>query len=157
MSPNTKTIKLWLLASVALTDAYTDFILSRQAMNCTPSTLAFYKYTAGAFLSWVESQGVTDPQEIAARHVRQYLARLISNGRKDTTLHANARAIRTIVKFWHNEGYIQPIKFDMPKLSKKRLTVLNAEQLRQIVQACNVRDKASKKCSHSLMGKTCIG
>ena len=52
----------WQLASVALTDAYTDFTLSRQAINCTPAALAFYRYTAGAFLSWVEFQGVTDPQ-----------------------------------------------------------------------------------------------
>ncbi len=141
--PQPKTQAKWTLASVALTDAYTDFILSRQAMNCTRATLEFYKHTAGAFLSWVESQGVTDPQEVTARHVRQYLAQLIANGRKDTTLHANARAIRTLLRFWYAENYITAlVKFDMPKLSKKRLPVLTADQLRQIVKACNVRDKA---------------
>src|SRR5215208_2247785 len=57
MSPRTKTKQEWSLASVALRDAYTDFYLSRQAMNCTPSTLAFYKYTAGKFLEWIESCG----------------------------------------------------------------------------------------------------
>ena len=41
----------WLLTSVALRDANTDFILSRQAMNCTAFTLAFYKYTTGKFLN----------------------------------------------------------------------------------------------------------
>ena len=46
----TKTNEKWLLTSVALRDAYTDFILSRQAMNCTPSTLAFYRYTDGMHL-----------------------------------------------------------------------------------------------------------
>ena len=30
----------------------------------------------------------------------------------------------------------------MPKLSKKRLPVLTAEQLQQVIKACNVRDKA---------------
>jgi site-specific recombinase XerD len=45
-------------------------------MNCTPATLEFYRHTAGAFLSLVEAQGVTDPQEVAARYVRQYLAQL---------------------------------------------------------------------------------
>lgn len=142
MSPKTKTIQSWPLASVTLLDAYTDFWLSRQAMNATPATLAFYRYTAGAFLSWLESQGVTDPQEVTARHVRQYLAQLIDQGRKDTTLHAHARAIRTLLKFWHEENYMQPVKFDMPKLERKRLLVLNAEQLKQIVAACDVRDKA---------------
>jgi integrase/recombinase XerD len=112
-------------------------------MNCTSATLEFYWHSAGAFLSWIENQGVTDPLEVTVCHVRGYLSHLIDAGRKDTTLHANARAIQTLLRFWHNEGYIpQPVKFDMPKLSKKRLPVLTAEQLRQIVKACNVRDKA---------------
>jgi site-specific recombinase XerD len=128
---------------LALTDAWTDFYLSRQAMNCTPATLAFYRHTAGAFLLWIEGQGVTDPAEVTARHVRQYLAGLIALGRKDTTLHAHARAVRTLLRFWHNEGYTPaPVRFDMPKLEKKRLPVLTTEQLRQIVKAANVRDKA---------------
>jgi len=69
-----------------------DLVLSRQAMNCTPATLSFYKYTVGAFLEWTEGKGITGPEEITARHVLQYLAQLITNNRKDTTLHANARA-----------------------------------------------------------------
>ena len=141
--PRTLTKAKWTLASVALTDAYTDFILSRQAMNCTPATLEFYKYTAGAFLSWAEAQGITQPEGVTARYVRQYLAGLANVGRKDTTLHANARAIRTLLRFWHAENYLAaPVRFDMPKLAKKRLPVLTADQLQQIAKACNARDCA---------------
>lgn len=112
-------------------------------MNCTPATLQFYQFTAGVFLAWVESQGATDRQEVTARHVRQYLAQLINDGKKDTTLHAHARAIRTLPRIWHAEGYTPGlVKFDMPKQAKKRLPVLTAEQLQQAVRACNTRDKA---------------
>jgi len=143
MPAQTKIQKKWTLASVALIDAYTDFILSRQAMNCTPATLEFYKYTAGAFLSWIEQNGVTEPREVTARYVRQYLALLRDRNKKDTTLHANARAIRTLLRFWHVEGYTPAhVKFDMPKLAKKRLPVLTAEQVKTVIRACNVRDKA---------------
>jgi hypothetical protein len=45
-------------------------------MNCTPATMSFYKFTAGFFLQWAEGQGVTGPEEISARHGRQYLAQL---------------------------------------------------------------------------------
>lgn len=138
----TKTIQKWSLASAALRDAYTDLILSRQAMNCTPVTMSFYRFTAGKFLEWIEGQGVTDPQEVSARHVRAYLAELANAGKADTTMHDYARAIKTLLRFWHNEGYSGPVKFDMPKLSKKRLPILTADQLREIVKACNVRDKA---------------
>jgi integrase/recombinase XerD len=130
-------------ASIALTDAYTDFVLSRQAMNCTKATIDFYRHTARVFLVWSEGQGVDAPEKLSARYVRAYLAELVAKGKKDTTLNAHARAIRTLCIFWHTEGYIpQPIKFEMPKLEKKRLPVLNAEQLQRVVEACDVRDKA---------------
>jgi len=133
----------WNLASLVLTDAYTDFILSRKAMNCTPATIRFYRFTAGAFLSWCETQGITSPEEVTARQVRQYLARLIDANKKDTTVHANARAIRTLLRFWHAENYMSVlIKFSMPKLEKKRLPVLTVEQLKQVLSVCNKRDKA---------------
>lgn len=139
----TKTTTKWTLASVALRDAYTDFILSRQAMNCAPTTLEFYYYTVGKFLEWIEARGIASPEEVTARYVREYLAELVSTGKKDTTVWDHARAIKTMVRFWKEEGYIQEvIRFDLPKLAKKRLPVLNAEQLKQIIQACNVRDRA---------------
>ena len=54
----------WSLASYVLRDAWTDFILSRQATRATPATLDFYHYTAGMFLSWVEGQGITEPNQV---------------------------------------------------------------------------------------------
>jgi integrase/recombinase XerD len=139
----TKTKQEWSLASVALRDAYTDFLLSRQAMNCTPITMSFYRFTAGKFLEWIERQGLTDPTQVAARHVRQYLAQLAAAGRADTTMHDHARGIKTLLRFWHAEGYTPaPVRFEMPRLEKKRLPVLTAGELREIVKACNVRDKA---------------
>jgi site-specific recombinase XerD len=143
MSKTTTTETHWNLASLALHDAYTDFFLSRQAMNCTPATMQFYRHTAGAFLAWIENQGITDPAQITPRHVRAYLAELIGRGLKDTTLHAHARAIKTLLRFWHAEKYIPEIVlFAMPRLEKKRLPVLDADQLQTVLKACNTRDKA---------------
>jgi site-specific recombinase XerD len=133
----------WNLASLDLQNAYTDFILSRQAMNSSPKTIEFYKYTAGAFLTWIENQGVTDPVDISARHVRQYLAARLDQGKKDTTLHADARAIKTLLRFWYSENYIpETIHFEMPKLEKKRQPVLDADQLQAVLKACTTREKA---------------
>jgi site-specific recombinase XerD len=138
-----KALQKWTLASVALTDAYTDFILSRQAMNCTPATLEFYRHTAGVFLAWCENQGVTGPEQVTARLIRGYLAGLLARNLADTTLHAHARAIRTLVRFWQAENYIpELIHFEMPKLEKKRLPVLTAEELTRILKVCDVRSKA---------------
>lgn len=131
------------LYCIALHDAYTDFVLSRQAMNVSRHTLRFYRHTAGAFVSWLAGQNVTGPEEVSARQVRQYLALLAARGLQDTTLHGYARAIKTLVRFWHEEGYMPTlVKFDMPKLLKKRLPVLSAEQLQTVVRSCGIRDRA---------------
>lgn len=140
LSPKTTTQQHRALASYRLIDAYTDFILSRQAMNCAANTMKFYTGTAGRFLQWCEAQGVTEPNEVTARIVRQYLALLQG---ADRTRHAHARAIKTLLRFWHREGYItQAVIFDMPKIAKKRLPVLTGDQVKEIVKACDVRDRA---------------
>jgi site-specific recombinase XerD len=134
----------WRLASVALADSYTDFILSRQAMNCSPGTLVFYKYSAGRFVLWLDSQGITAPDQIDARLVRQYLAKLAGEGKADTSLHGNARAIRTLLRFLNAEKYMpELVRFDMPKIAQKRLPVLSADELAKVLAAClSKRDKA---------------
>jgi len=143
MSARTTTQQTWNLASLALNDAYTDFILSRQAMQCTQATLDFYRFTTGVFLTWAEGQSVTSPDQVDARLVRYYLANLASKGRADKTLNAHARAIRTLLRFWHAEKYIPaPVSLTMPKMEKKRLPVLSADELNQIVNAAKPRDKA---------------
>jgi integrase/recombinase XerD len=112
-------------------------------MNCRQTTIDFYRYTAGFFLAWIEQQGINQPEEVTARYVRQYIAELVSRGKKDSSVWDHARAIKTMLRFWHNEGYIpQPVKFELPKIAKKRLPVLTAEQLQTILNACSVRDKA---------------
>lgn len=110
-------------------------------MNCTPATLKFYSNTAGVFLKWCEGQSITQPQEVTARIVRQYLAGL--EGKADRTKHAHARAIKTLLRFWHAEKYIpETVKFEMPKIAKRRLPRLTAEQLQAVLKVCNVRDRA---------------
>jgi len=143
MSPTVTQTK-WTLASVALHDAYTDFVLSRQAMQCTPATLEFYRHTAGKFVSWLDEHGVSSPQDVTARYVRQFLAELAERGKADTTIHDNARAIRTLVRFWYAEKYLSdPVTFAMPKVAKKRLPVLSADELSKVIAACrNPRDKS---------------
>ena len=144
MDTKTQVKVQWNLASFKIADAYTDFILSRQAMQCSPATMEFYRHTSGVFLTWFEERGATSPNELTARHVREYLAELAGRGLADKTVNAHARAIRTLAIFWHTEKYTDElIKFSMPKMAAKRLPVLTAEELNKVIAACeNPRDKA---------------
>jgi len=137
-------IKKCTLTSPELLDAYIDFILSRQAMNSSQATLDFYYYTCGKFLEWTENQHNTQkPDDCTARIVREYLSRLIGLGRKDTTVWNNARAIKTMFSFWYANQIMQEvIKYEMPKLLKKKLPRLTVEELERILKVCKVRDRA---------------
>lgn len=132
------------LSSVALWDAWTDFVLSRQAARRSENTILFYRYTAGLFVGWLQSQGIASPVEVGARQVRAYLAELAGAGKSDGTLADHARGIRVMVRFWWKEGYTPaPITFDIPKVPKKRLPSLDADTLAAVLAACdNPRDRA---------------
>jgi integrase/recombinase XerD len=132
------------LSAVELIDAYTDFILSRQAALCAENTIKFYQYTAGLFVQWLQTQAVTSAAEVGARHVRSYLAELAGRGKSDGTLADTARGIRVMVRFWYAENYLSaPVVFSIPKVAKKRMPTLDADKLDLIIHACdNPRDKA---------------
>ena len=66
----TKTIQTWSLASAALHDVHTDFMLSRQAMSAKKTKLEFYYFMVGKFLEWAELHGITSPEEITTAHRR---------------------------------------------------------------------------------------
>ena len=127
-----------------LEDCFLDFMLSRQAMLCTPRTMKFYKDTLGKFLGWLEEEGVTEPQHITARHVRAFLATFAERGCSDSYIHTYARSTKTLIRFLHAEGYIpHPIEFQMPKIGEKRLPILSIEEVKKVIGACeSIRDKA---------------
>lgn len=125
-------------------DCFLDFMLSRQAMLCTPRTLKFYRDTLGKFVDYLHNQGVKKPTEITSKHVRAFLASYAARGCKDSYIHTYARSSRTFLRFLHEEGYIsKQISFQMPKIGKKRLPVLSIEEVQQVVKACTtIRDRA---------------
>ncbi len=134
----------WAVVSYLLQNPYTDFILSRQAMLCSPSTLRFYSFTAGKFMQWLEQNGILKPEEITTHHIHAYLAGLVEKKLSDWYINGHARVIKTLIRFFHEEKYIpELIKFKMPSVAKKRLLVFNVNQVNQILNICrSPRNKA---------------
>lgn len=132
------------VASRELEDAWTDFLLSREAMLVSVNTLRTYNYTAGRFVAWITAESIHSPCQMKAKHVREFLASLAKRGLTDSYIHCNARAIKTFTRFIHSESYIEePIRFQMPSMARKQLPVLSPSELRGVLQACETkRDKA---------------
>ena len=113
-------------------------------MLCSERTVAWYSFTLDKVMEWLVLNGVKGPGEITARHVRAYLSELAVKGLADSTINNHARAIRTMLRFFHTEGYIpEPVIFKMPAIAEKRLLYLTAEDVQKLLKACqNSRDKA---------------
>lgn len=139
-SPNPK---VWDASGIQ--HCYTDFILSRKAILVSEKTLVFYDITAGQFARWLVQRGKLSPTEIEARDVRLYLTEFIEVGAKASYVNGHARAIRTFLKFLHEEKYIdEPVKFQMPPAGvKEHLPYLSADEVKKVLKACECpRDKA---------------
>jgi len=145
MSQQAKTQQKWAVASVALQEAYTDFILSRQAILCSEQTVIWYGKTAGKFVTWLEEQSITSASEITSPHPRAYLVELAGRHLASSTIHGHARAIKTFTRFCHSEGYLESqLNIRMPKVERKKHPTLSVEELKQLIRSCkNDREKAA--------------
>jgi len=135
MYPQSSHNSIWASAPDEIQAAYDDFLLARQAILCSPSTLRFYKFTAGKCVEFLINQGITKPSQVGVKHIRACLARLASKDLSDSYIHGHARAVKTLVRFWYQEAYIpEQIKFRMPQIAKKRLLVLSAKEVQTLIR-----------------------
>ena len=97
--------------------------------------MRFYTYNLSNIFDWMKENGVKTPEDITSRYVRAYLAEMEGNGLSDSYIHSHARIIKTFTHFLLQEGYIEKeIKFTMPKIEKKRLKILSADELQKVLE-----------------------
>ncbi|MDQ3247926.1 MAG: tyrosine-type recombinase/integrase [Chloroflexota bacterium] len=126
-----------------LPEAYDDFRLSRQAMNVSKGTLTFYADKLPPFIDWCAQKGITNAEDVSAGMVRAYIVFLRSKQQSDWTTHGAARAIRTLLRFCEQEGYIAKApKLAMPKLPKTIKPAIPPQDILQLLDAClTARDR----------------
>ena len=130
--------------TTVISDAYLDFVLSRKAKLCSEKTLEHYDYTLKrGFLAYLAEQGIKNTEDISARHVRFYLSELAKRGLGDYTVLGFARDIKAMLRFFYAEKYLpELIVYEMPKVAKKKLPYLKAEDLPKVLSVCeSKRDK----------------
>ena len=122
--------------------AFEAFLLSREAMRCTPKTLEYYRYTVGGFVATLESQGIRDVDAITPGHIRAYLVALQRRGAKDTTQHAHARGVKTWLRWLVAEGDLSadPMqRVAMPRLERRMPPPFTLDDVKALLAACNRR------------------
>ena len=114
--------------------AFEDFILSREAMLCSPATIDFYRRMLKPFLAAANGSSPSN------RMVREFLSTVAKRGVSSSTVHAHARALRAFLRFAHEEGWIEePVTV---RIKQKRMEVLSREEVKRVLSVCGTRDRA---------------
>ncbi|MCH8878140.1 MAG: tyrosine-type recombinase/integrase, partial [Chloroflexi bacterium] len=120
-----------------LSVAFEDFILSREAMLCSPETIDFYRRMLKPFLA------LANGSQPSNRMVREFLSTVAQRGVSSATVHAHARAVRAFLRFAHEEDWIEePVTVRMPRVEQKRMEVLSREDVKRVLSVCGTRDRA---------------
>jgi integrase/recombinase XerD len=144
MSLKTQENRKRMTASISIKEAIFEFILSRQAMYCTESTIRAYRYNLGKFLDYLNEETISNVSDIKAKHVRGFLFGMRERNLSDSYIHIFARNIKTFMRFLKDEEYLEhKFKITMPKIAKKKLPVLNAQELKNLISGTtSIRNKA---------------
>lgn len=129
------------------------FLVDRKAANFAPGTLYFYQKKLSVFLSFCESQAITQLDQLTAQNIREYLISLEASGHNEGGIHAFFRALRAFLRWYEleaePEGWRNPItRIRTPKLSKAILEPANLLSVTKILATCagrsvlDARDKA---------------
>jgi len=131
---------------ILLSDAVDLFYLDIKSRRFTKDTQRFYRERLSLFLPWCKTNGIEVLQDLTHIHIRRYLVSLQERGLSSAYQHNNARALRAFLNYCVRDELIAKTPFakvEMPKLAKKILPALTADEVQHILDSCkNERDEA---------------
>lgn len=138
----------------SLKDAVDLFILDGEARRLRPRTLDYYQWQLDRLLAYLRAQNCETLQAITPALLRAYLVHLQTEGWRDNSQHAAARAMRAWLNFCVREDLLpaSPMrKVRMPRLDKKILPALSEDDLDRLLATAEQgrypeRDKAMLLC-----------
>jgi len=122
-------------------EAHAIFLADRRVNGCTPATLAFYEYTIGSLVSFVQEQCGEDIEisEISG-YINPFFISLQERDFSPHTCHTCFRAIRTFTRFIHAESYIEKkVKLPGIKAPQSVIRPISPEQMSKALCSFNTR------------------
>lgn len=106
--------------------AFQIFLRDCKLRNLSEHTIQYYRNEISKFVKHLESVGIsTSPSSITADIIKDHvILRMMEEGRKETTINANLRAIRAFFNFLESECLIVKNPVKKLKLVKQKKTVI---------------------------------
>ncbi|MFN4032444.1 MAG: tyrosine-type recombinase/integrase, partial [Fimbriimonadales bacterium] len=137
--------------STPLRETFELWLESLQACQASPKTIQGYRSEVGAFIRYLEAQGIAALGEVQPVHIRRWLIHRREQGVSEAQLHHDWRKPRTFWRWALREGLVDHDAFATVQAPKLRYAVkpcLTPEQVDALLKACEgkqwtrLRDKA---------------
>jgi site-specific recombinase XerD len=127
------------MPQISLSDAYELFKLDMKARRCEQSTLEFYEWFLGQFLTWCDQQNITQIGAISSTHIKQFIVSLQERELSDYTQKACASAVRAFLNYCVRDELLTESPFKkikMPVVDEDLLPALTPDEVKQVWKAC---------------------
>ncbi len=116
------------------------FIKAKQSENLSKKSIQFYKHTLKIFADYAGLQSVKTIHQITPNFIREFLLWLENKGHNSGGIHAEFRAVRTLL-FWYWEEvepeFPNPIKkVKAPRLIQEPIKGVTPDEFRILLSAC---------------------
>jgi len=129
------------------------FLFDRKAQNLAKGTLDFYRRHLNLFITFCDSQVVTQIDQLDPNLIRQYMIWLEEKGHNPGGISAAYRSLRAFLYWWEDEvepeGWKNPIrKVKAPKVALGPLEPVSIDTVKALCEACpkntftGIRDRA---------------
>lgn len=129
-----------IIEEVSLSEAIENFQLMAKVEGQADKTLELYDYVFRRILGFLPEERLVT--EIKPKDLREYLASLLDDGLKDTSVAIHFRHLRAFFNWLVDENYLKEAPTDNinePKTPNKFPRVLNSEQIQKLLQAAKDR------------------
>jgi len=125
---------------ITLSEAIEDFNLMAKVEGQSDKTLELYEYVFKRLTSFIPGKKLVT--EIQVKDLRKYLASLMDDGLKKTTVAIHYRHLKSFFNWLVDENYLREApteKIDEPKTPNKFPRVLDGEQVKKLLKAAKNR------------------
>ncbi|MDC3413979.1 tyrosine-type recombinase/integrase [Terrihalobacillus insolitus] len=110
------------------------FVRDCKLRNLSEHTIQYYRNELTKFMKKLEKEGYeTQPSKITKEDIEDYVLQMMNDNKKETTINANLRAIRSFFNFLEKECYIIKNPAKNLKLVKQKRTVIQTFSRDQIM------------------------
>lgn len=113
-------------------EGFDDFLYSRKIEGCRPATIKHYQDSIHVFNLYYDEH--IKMEDITSSTVSNFFCRLQERGLAEKTICTYIRALRTVLYYFMDNGWMAQFKIKTPKVTRQIKHIYTDEELRALLQ-----------------------